>query len=129
MIVSISQVIVACFGVAVCVSALWAFYTPDSIKVLINTVTDKEWGIVVLVVARLLLGLALIIAAPESRFELIFQILGGITLVAGIGLIFIGRIRLKIFVAWWFELFTPLVIRVWSLFAVAFGGFLIYGTS
>jgi hypothetical protein len=129
MIVSISQVMVLCFGVAVCAAALWGFYTPDSIKGLINKVTDKHWGIVLLVVARLLLGLALIIAAPESRFELIFQILGGITLAAGIGLIFIGRVRLKRFVAWWFELFTPLVIRVWLLFATAFGGFLIYGVS
>ena len=129
MIVSISQAIVLIFAVAIGMFTLWGLYTPDSIKQLIESITGKHWGIVLMIAVRLLFGLALIVAAPESRFELIFQIIGGIAIVAGIGLVFIGRDRLTRLVAWWFELLNPPVIRVWLLFAGAFAGFLIYGVA
>jgi hypothetical protein len=87
---------------------------------------EKNWGIYVAVVARLLLGAALIVVAPESRFPLVFEILGWFAIVAAVIMLFAGRVRLRRFVAW-FEQSSQTMIRVWLLFGIAFGAFLVYG--
>jgi hypothetical protein len=89
-------------------------------------VVHQDWGIHFAIVLRLVLGAALVIAAPESRFPLFFEILGGIAIVAAVALLLMGRERLRKFVAW-FERMPPAMIRVWLLFGIAFGAFLVYG--
>jgi hypothetical protein len=89
---------------------------------------EKDWGFHVAVLARLLLGAALIIAAPESRFPVIFEILGWIAVLAAVAILLMGRERLRKFVAW-FQKFSQLMIRVWLLFGIAFGAFLVYGVN
>jgi len=90
---------------------------------------DADWGIYFAVLVRLALGLALIISAPASRFPSVFPILGWVAIAAGVAAAFLGRDRLRRFVNWWVERFSPPTIRLWVLFAMAFGGFLIYGVS
>jgi hypothetical protein len=86
---------------------------------------DEDWGIHVAVVARLILGAALVIAAPGSRFPLIFEILGWFAIFAAVVIVLMGRERLRRFVAL-FERMSPLLIRIWLLFGAAFGAFLVY---
>lgn len=86
-----------------------------------------EWGIWFAVVIRVALGIALIAYAPYSRFPVIFEIVGWISLIAAIVAVLLGRDRLRKFVVWWLERFTPWGIRLWLVIALAFGGFLIYG--
>jgi hypothetical protein len=88
---------------------------------------DQDWGIYLAVIVRLVLGLALILSASDSRFPSVFLILGWIAIVAGVAAAFLGRERLRRFVNWWVERFSPSGIRLWVLFAMAFGGFLVYG--
>jgi hypothetical protein len=126
MVVIGSQIVVLVLGIAVCVLSAWGAYAPEKLVRLVTGVMDQEWGIYLAVIVRLLLGLALIIAAPYSRFPLVFQALGWIAIVAAVALAFMGRERLRRLVAW-FERFSPAIIRLWLLFGVAFGGFLIYG--
>ncbi len=123
-----SQIIVLILGITVCVLAAWGVYAPEKLVKLVASAMNQEWGIYLAVLVRLLLGLALIIAAPDSRFPLIFQALGWIVIVAAAVLAFMGRERIRRLVAW-FERFSPPIIRMWSLFGVAFGGFLIFGVS
>jgi len=61
---------------------------------------DANWGIYFAVIVRLMLGVALIITAPGSRFPLVFQIVGWIAIVAGVAAAFIGRERLRRFTNW-----------------------------
>jgi len=126
MLTNTSQIIVLALGAIVCALSAWGLFAPDKILKLVNGVMDKDWGIHAAVVARLLLGAALIIAAPESRFPLIFEILGWIAVAAAAGILFMGRERLRKFVAW-FAQFSQAMIRVWLLFGIAFGAFLVYG--
>ena len=123
-----SQIIVLILGITVCVLAAWGVYAPEKLVKLVAGAMNQEWGIYLAVLVRLLLGLALIIAAPDSRFPLIFQALGWIAIVAAAVLAFMGRERIRRLVAW-FERFSPPIIRVWLLFGMAFGGFLIFGVS
>ena len=79
-----SQLVVLAFGVVVCALSLWGSVAPARMMTLVYGVLDKDWGIHLAVIIRLLLGTALIIAAPASRFPRIFEILGWITVVAAI---------------------------------------------
>ena len=126
MIFAASQIIVLALGVIVCALSVWGIYAPDKIWNLVNGLMNKDWGIYVAVIARLLLGAALIIAAPGTRFPLAFEILGWFTIVAAVMILIIGRDKLRRF-GTWFQRFSPAMIRTWLLFGVAFGAFLIHG--
>lgn len=128
MIVTGSQIVVLVLGIAVCALSVWGLYAPERLLRLVNRVMDKGWGIYGAAIVRLLLGLALIIAAPASRFPLMFQGLGWIALIAAVALLFVGRERIHRLVAW-FERFSRPTIRLWLLFGISFGVFLIFGIS
>jgi hypothetical protein len=122
----ISQIVVFAFGVLVCVLSVWGIIVPDKMMKFVYGAVEKDWGIHLAVVLRLILGAALVIVAPESRFPLIFEILGWIAIVAAVGLVLMGRARLRKFVAWFQRMPQPLI-RIWLLFGVAFGALLVYG--
>ncbi len=124
--ITASQIVVLVLGFVVCALSAWGFMAPDKIWKLVNGALEKNWGIYVAVVARLLLGAALVIVAPESQFPLAFEILGWFAIVAAVVILFAGRDRLRRFVAW-FEQISQAVTRVWLLFGIAFGALLIYG--
>ena len=126
---SISQIVVLVAGIALCMFAAWGIYAPRKLLQWVKGMMDEDWGIYFAVVVRLVLGIALIVGAPDSRFPSAFVILGWITIIAGVAAAFIGRDRLRRFIAWWVERFSPAGIRFWVLFAMAFGGFMIYGAS
>ena len=70
-------------------------------------------------------GLALWFAGPASRAPLLLQVLGAITLVAGVMLPFIGVDRFKALLDWWTKL-SPTAMRFNSLFAVVFGAIILW---
>ena len=93
----------------------------------VTSAMDRHWGIYIAVIVRLVLGAALIIAAPASPFPIVFQVLGSIAIVAAVVLALLGRERIRKFTAWLSGRFSALIIRLWLLFGMAFGGFLVYG--
>ena len=129
MVVTVSQIVVLVAGISLCMFAAWGIYAPKELLQSVKGMMDADWGIYFAVIVRLMLGVALIITAPGSRFPLVFQIVGWVAIVAGVAAVFLGRERLRRFTNWWFERFSPPGIRLWVLFAMAFGGFLIYGVS
>ncbi len=129
MVITVSQVVILVIGIIICVLAAWGIYSPQGLVQRSREIMVKNWSIYFAVIVRLLLGLALIIAASVSRFPLVFLILGWVVIVAAVAAAFMGRERLRRFADWWLKQFSPLGIRVWLLFAIAFGGFLIYGVS
>jgi hypothetical protein len=126
MIVSIAGVVVFVVGAAVSVLCIWGMVVPEKLIRLVRRVLDRKSGIYVAVGSRLLLGGALILSAPASKFALIFNIIGLLALVGAIVVPLIGRARLATIIDW-FARFPPGAIRAWLLFGLAFGGFLIYG--
>ncbi len=121
-----SQIVVLAFGAFMCAVSLWGMLAPKKMMQLVNGVMDKEWGIYFAVIVRLLLGAALILAASGSRFPEFFEILGWIAIIAAVGILLMGRERLRRFVGW-FNRLSPTVIRAWLLFGIAFGAILVYG--
>jgi hypothetical protein len=121
-----SQIVILALGVAVCAMSLWGLFAPVKMMKLVSGIIVKDWGIHFAVIVRLLLGAALIIAAPASRFPEIFQFLGWLAVIAAIAIVFMGRERMRRFVGW-FDRLSPAMIRTWLLFGIAFGALLIYG--
>jgi len=127
LIIFVSQIIVLVIGVTVIVLAGWGMFAPNKLMTFVSSAMDKYWGIYIAVIVRLVLGSALIIVAPASLFPTVFKALGVIAIVAAIALVILGRERMRRFIAWWSERFSTPIVRLWLLFGVAFGGFLVYG--
>ena len=126
MLISASQIVVLALGVLVCTMSVWGVVAPRKMMEVVTGILDKDWGIHLAVVVRLLLGAALIIAAPGSRFPHFFEILGWIAVVAAVAIVIMGRERLRRFVAL-FTRMSDVMIRIWLLFGIAFGALLVYG--
>lgn len=80
---------------------------------------------VLAVVSRLILGVALVAYAAESKHPLVLEALGWISLTAAIVLGVMGRSRFKVLVTWVLGFTSPLA-RMGGLLGILFGGFLIY---
>lgn len=128
MIVSVSQGVVLILGIVIGTLSAWGIYAPEKIIEFVKGALNRDLGIHVAVIVRVLLGVALILAAEESRFPVVFQALGWIAIFAAVIIAFLGRERLRRVIAW-FDRFSPTLVRVWLLLGIAFGGFLIYGVA
>lgn len=126
MIVTASYVLVMVLGVTVLMLAAWGIFSPDSLVRMVTNAMDQSYGMYLAVIVRLILGAALIIVAPVSRFPVIFEVLGWLTLIAAAGVIIVGRERIRRVLAW-FAQSSAAMIRLWLLFGMAFAGFLVYG--
>ncbi|QFY41973.1 DUF4175 domain-containing protein [Candidatus Methylospira mobilis] len=86
---------------------------------------DSLAGLYAAAAFRIVLGIALLYAAPVSHMPGLIRILGMVILAAGLVLPFIGLNRFHRIVAWWCSQGLT-VIRVWAGFVFAFGLFLVY---
>ncbi len=77
---------------------------------------------------RVFLGVVLVVAAPASKFPLVLETLGWLAIVAAVFIGAIGRGRFSKLMAWVLGLAAGLG-RISGLFAVLFGGFLVYATQ
>ncbi len=127
MVIFVSQIIVLVIGVTIIVLAGWGVFAPEKLMAFVTSAMDKYWGIYIAVIVRLVLGSALIVVAPTSHFPIVFQAVGVIAILAAITLVLMGRERIQRFVVWWSERFSARIVRLWLLFGMAFGGFLVYG--
>lgn len=85
-------------------------------------------GIWVAAGIRLVLGVALYVAAPASRAPEAIRALGVFVFVAGLITPLFGVERFRRILDWWAGL-GPLVHRVWGLAAFAFGALLAYAVA
>jgi len=77
------------------------------------------------IVGRFIFGILLLTSAKESKFPIIFKLLGGLALLASITFILIGQEGFINFVATLLPVFKPYS-RMVGFLTVVFGGFLIY---
>ena len=121
-----SQVAILVLGFTIFVLSAWGMHSPGSLVGMVTRVMNQSYGMYVAVIVRLILGAALIVVAPVSRFPMIFHVLGWIAIIAAVGLILIGPEKLRRLITW-FGQFSSSMIRLWLLFGMAFAGLLIYG--
>ena len=117
--------IVMLFGTATAIAGVIIVISPETVFGLIRKHMASMGMHVLAVVARIVLGAALILCAAESKFPAAIEVIGWITLVAALVLGVMGRTHFKRLMAW--ALGVPSFFRrIGGLLAVLFGGFLVY---
>ena len=122
-----AKIIVLVLGFSVAALSIWGIVRPDRLMGLVSSVLERKWGMLLGVFLRLILGAALIVAAPISAFPYAFEILGWIVILAALGLAIMGQRYTRRLIAWFDRLAAPMI-RLWLLLGLAFGGFLVYGS-
>jgi hypothetical protein len=111
-------------GVLIVLMGAWGVLAPARTTDLVNRFGSKG-GLWFAAGIRLVLGLALWFAAPQSRAPLLLQVLGVVAIVAAVVIPLMGLDRFKALVDWWSKL-SPGAQRLWSLVAVAFGAAILW---
>jgi len=117
--------IVVFFGALVAAVGAVGAVRPGTLLGFVDTAWRSPAGYRSAVALRLALGLVLLAAAPDCRYPLAIRVLGGISLVAALTLVALGRARVEGFIHWWRDRGTGFV-RSWCVVAIAFGVWLAY---
>lgn len=110
---------VALFGLFVATLGVAGLLSPQWLLALVTR--GQSWlGVYFIAGLRLLVGLALLFAAPSSRAPLYLIALGALALVSGIVTPFFGVRRFEAILDWWRQR-DPWIVRLWSTFVLVFG--------
>ena len=117
--------VVILFAAATIIAGLIIMIRPESIFGLLRRKSESLSLHILAVVVRVIIGVALIICAPESKFPAAISILGWVSIIAASILGIVGRNNFKRLMSWALGL-TPSLGRIGGLVAILFGGFLLY---
>jgi len=113
------------FGVFIALAGLYLLLQPARFIAQIESLGDRVWVYAAAIGVRAVLGLVLIQQAANSKFPLVIEILGWISLAAAISLAALGRRRFMRLMFWLIGKLRPFA-PVGGSFAVLFGGFVVY---
>jgi hypothetical protein len=125
----LARSVIVLAGVSLVVFVCIGLVSPARVLRFVEQTMAASWGIVFAVGIRLVLGIALLVAAPASPYPLAFTVVGWIAITAAVGGALLGRRRLQRFTQWWIDHFGPAGTRAWLAIALAFAAFLVYGAG
>jgi uncharacterized protein YjeT (DUF2065 family) len=120
------KIIIALFGVLICLAGLFILLAPQKFKNLMNSFAGQKRFLFAIII-RIVLGAILLAEATNLKFPFAMKIIGAISIVAAIGILLIGRGRLDRIIDYWMRK-PDNFLRSWSVFAIVFGAFFIYVT-
>lgn len=113
------------FGALTLLVGIVIIIDPEFVFGFFRNYMDKPVVHILAVVIRLILGAFLIHQSNISRFPLVIEILGWISIIAAVVLAVMGRLNFIRLMSWALSFSKPLG-RVGGIIAMAFGAFLIY---
>ena len=113
------------FGLVTFLAGVIIVVNPEIIFGLLRNNLEKVSLQVLAIGIRVVIGILLIQYASESKYPTIIEIIGWLSIAAAVTLSVIGRRHFLSLMSWAFSLLKPYG-RVGGLFAMTFGGFLIY---
>lgn len=113
------------FGVMTLLAGIVIVINPEVIFGLLRSNHDKLAIHILAVVVRLIIGSLLISQSGLSKYPLVIEILGWLSVVAALSLAVMGRHNFHRLMSWVLKFLKPFG-RVGGVFAIAFGGVLIY---
>ena len=117
--------VVIVFGVLITLAGLYMAARPAKFIDRIESLGDRTWVYAAAIGVRAVLGLILVQQAMNSKFPLIIEILGWISLAAAALLAMLGRRRFTRLMLWITARARPFA-PVGGLLAVLFGAFLVF---
>ena len=121
------KIIIALVGGLICLAGLLILVSPAKFRDLFNSFTGQPRYLFA-IIFRIIFGAVLLWEAANLKFPFAMQIIGGISIAAAIALLLMGQDRMDRMIDWFMSKFSDTLMRVWSVLALAFGGFLIYVT-
>ena len=117
--------IIMLFGTATIVAGIIIVINPESVFGLMRRKLESLGLHILAVVVRIIIGVALIMCAAESKYPTAILILGWISMVAASVLGIMGRSNFRRLMSWALSLKLS-VGRIGGFIAILFGGFLIH---
>ena len=117
--------IVLLFGVLILLGSVTLIVNPKYILGIFVNYDDTPGLHIFAIIVRIILGIALVIAAADSKYPIALQILGWLTLIVVLVLSAIGRERFKSLIKWSLGI-NPSIQRVMGLFGILFGSLLFH---
>ena len=117
--------IVMLFGAATIAAGIIIVINPESVFGFMRRKLNSLGLHILAVVVRIIIGIALIICAAESKYPTAILIIGWISIVAASVLGIMGRANFKRLMSWALSV-APSFGRIGGLLAILFGGFLLY---
>jgi hypothetical protein len=121
------KIIIALVGGLICLAGLFILVSPEKFRKVFNKFSGQP-RFLFAVIVRIIIGAILLLEASNLKFTLAMQIIGGISILAAIVLLLMGQDRMDRMIDWFMSKTSDTVMRVWSVFAIVFGAFLIYVT-
>jgi hypothetical protein len=113
------------FGALILLAGVVILINPDVIFGFLRNNMDKPVIHILAVVVRLVIGALLLFQSGVSRYPLVIEIIGWLSIVAALFLAVMGRHNFRRLMSWALTSLKPYG-RVGGVFAAAFGGFLIH---
>ena len=113
------------FGTATIVAGLIIVIKPETVFGLLRRNFESLSIHILAVVIRIIIGVALIMAAAESNYPTTILIIGWISIIAASILGIMGRKNFKRLISWALSI-VPFFGRIGGLIAILFGAFLIH---
>jgi hypothetical protein len=117
--------IIMLFGTATIVAGIIIVINPESVFGLMRRKLEFLGLHILAVVVRIIIGVALIMCAAESKYPTAILVLGWISIVAASVLGIMGRTNFRWLMSWALSL-KPSFGRIGGFLAILFGGFLIH---
>ena len=117
--------IIILFGIATLIAGVIIVINPEWIFGLLRRKLDSLVLHILAVVVRIIIGVALIMCAAESKYPTALLVLGWVSIIAAFVLGVIGRTYFRQLMYWALNL-KPFLCRFGGLIAIFFGGFLIH---
>ena len=113
------------FAGLILLAGMFIVIKPDVMFDFLRNNSDRLELHILAIVVRLVLGVLLIFQAGVSRYPLVIEVIGWLSVVAAVFLLVIGRHNFKRLMVWALSFVNPFG-RVAGVMAAVFGGFLIY---
>ena len=118
-------ILIIIFGALTLLAGLIIIINPDIIFGLLSKNSEKLQMQILAILVRLVLGVLLIYQSGVSKYPLVIEIIGWLSIVAAFFFTVIGRNNFKRLISWALSLEKPFG-RVGGFVAVCFGTFLVY---
>lgn len=122
------KLLIKLFGILMLLAGISLLVKPEMLIGWIEDNIQSTSLYVFAIAVRFVFGILFLMVAKESRYPVVFKILGYLFILAAIIFIFIGHERFIDFISSVIP-FTDPYARIVSVFVIAFGGFLIYAVS
>lgn len=119
--------LVLAFAVLFIGLGLWGGIAPGPLLAFLSR-WQTRGGLWAGAILRLLFGVALWCVAATSRFPTTLQVMAVISIVAGVGLPFVGVARFKRVMAWWTRQSLGFT-RAWSALVIVLGAFIVWAVA